>query len=162
MDITTENLLITKLVEYLNDNKAEIGLPVDVFINEHDETGEAMWVQPNSGERKTQQYVGGSYRGFFPFTVCYQFTNTNTEDGRRAVLDLPFYRLAAYFEAQGDRIQLGDATVTVEMVTHPAISYVSEDGQTIEHQATFRLGYHHKRPVTPPKESEGKGDAVPV
>jgi hypothetical protein len=152
MSVTTENLLVTMLVEYFNQNQVAMGLPVPVRNNEHEETGEALWLQPNSGERKSQAYIGGSYKGNFPFTMCYQYTNPNNQDGRRAILDLPFYRIAAYFEALNDKIKLEGDGITVEvsaeMVTHPAMSWASEDGQTIEHSATFQLEYHVRRPIT--------------
>ena len=75
MSVAVENLIITQLVEYLNENKDDIGLPCDVWNNEHTESGEALYVEPNGGERKQQVYIGGSYRGYFPFTLCYQLTN---------------------------------------------------------------------------------------
>lgn len=143
MSVTLENLIIVKLIKFLNDNRAAIGLPVDVYNNEHGATGAALWVQPNSGTRKAQAYVGGSFRGSFPFTLCHQMTSPEQGDGRRAALDLPFYALAEWLHARKNTVTL-DAEVgevTIDMQSNPSISYISEDGRTVEHGAVFILQY---------------------
>jgi hypothetical protein len=148
MSATVENLIITQLVEYMNDNKGAMGLTIDVLNNECPETGEALWIQPSGGDRKFQQYVGGSYKGSFFFELCYQMTNPELIDGRKANLDLPFLKVATYLENANDKIVLSAATVKVEMTTQPAMSYLSEDKQTVVHSASFRLEYNVKRPIT--------------
>lgn len=145
MSVALENLIITKLVEYLNEKAADV-LPCTVYNNEHPDTGEALWVQPNGGERKTQEYIGGSSRGEFPFTLCYQLTNPANINGRLAALDLPFYALAEWLESHDDPIQLDPETaIDFEMLTHPVTSFISENQQTVVHEAVFRITYRRRR-----------------
>jgi hypothetical protein len=145
MSVALENLIVTKLVRYLNDEAGDI-LPCPVYNNEHPDAGEALWIQPNGGERKTQEYVGGSFRGEFPFTLCYQLTNPANITGRLAALDLPFYQLSEWLEEKTDPIQLDPETlIDFEMVTHPATSFISDDKQTVVHEAVFRITYRRRR-----------------
>ena len=145
MSATVENLIITRLVKYLNDNRALIELPAEVYNNEHRETGTALWVQPNSGARKIKRYIGGSYEAAFPFTLCFQMTNPEFVSGRLAALDVPFFKLSEYLEARSGKVAF-DATTTVciEMTSSPSTSYKSKDGQTVEQSAVFLLEYHVK------------------
>lgn len=145
MSVAVENLLITKLIKYLNKNMNEIGLPCKVWNNEHPAKGEALWVQPNGGQREFRWYVGGSYGGRFPFTLCYQMTGAENVEGRRACLDIPAYSLGKWCD-EHKTIQLDESTtVTMEMQTHPALSYVSDDGQTVQHDAVFVIEYRGKK-----------------
>lgn len=145
MSVALENLIVTKLVEYLNDEASEV-LPCTVYNNEHPDTGEALWIQPNGGDRKVQEYIGGSSRGEFPFTLCYQMTNPENVAGRRAALDLPFYALAEWLEQQTVPIQLApEIVIDFEMLTHPVTSFISEDLQTVVHEAVFRISYRRRR-----------------
>jgi len=147
MSIALENLIVTKLINYLNTQAAAV-LPCDVCNNEHPDTGEALWIQPNGGERKTQKYIGGSSRGEFPFTLCYQTTNPQNKDGRRAAMDLPFYQLADWLEQQTTPIQLDpEIAIDFEMLTHPVTSFISEDTQTVVHEAVFRISYRRRRTI---------------
>lgn len=145
MSTALENLVVTKLVEYLNEEAAAV-LPCPVYNNEHPDTGEALWIQPNGGERKVQKYIGGSSRGEFPFALCYQLTNAQNITGRLAVLDQPFYALAEWLEQKTDPIQLDPETVIdFEMLTHPVTSFISEDQQTVVHEAVFSITYRRRR-----------------
>lgn len=59
-----EKLLVTQLVNCINENKDDIGLPCYVtFGAPQTLTGEAMWLQTLGGTREIKKYIRGKYKG---------------------------------------------------------------------------------------------------
>ena len=84
-----EKLLVTQLVNCINENKDDIGLPCYVtFGAPQTLTGEAMWLQTLGGTREIKKYIRGKYKGELSFAVYYRLSAVQM-DGIEANLIVP-------------------------------------------------------------------------
>ncbi len=148
MSVQVDNLIILKLVNYLNNNATEIGLPCTVTNNEHAATGQALWVKARKSDRIQQNYVGGSYRGSLTFELFYQYTSPEAQTGRRSIMDLPFAALSEWLEDKPDIIQLDRETaIEIKMDSNVYQGKESDDGLTLQYKAIFELSYTKNREI---------------
>lgn len=135
MSITNDRLLIVQLADWLNRNKADIPLDCPVLIDDHSDTGEALWLQPLTGTKITKQYVCGDYIGSIAFAAYFQYTNPEAI----TMLDVPLWNLGEFFENNSPQLEIGTA-YKVEMTGTPTGFYRGEDGTHVN-QAIFAMTY---------------------
>ena len=140
MSVTIDKLLIVQLVNWLNEKKEEIPLSVPVLLDDHEDTGEQLWIQPLEATKIIKQYTNGDYIGQLPFAVYYQLTNPE----KMALLDVPLWALGEYFEShnfESHKPELdGFQLINIEMNATPAPFSRTNSG-TFANQAIFKIKY---------------------
>lgn len=148
MSVQVDNLIMLKLVNYLNANGTTIGLPCIVKNNEFPATGEALWIKTRKSDRVQQNYIGGSYRGSLVFELFYQYTSPELQTGGKSIMDLPFAALSEWLEDNPGLIQLDRETaIEIKMDSNVYQIKESEDGATIQYKAIFELNYTKNREI---------------
>lgn len=135
MSVAIDKLLIVQLADWINGRAAEIPLPCPILVDDHEDEGEQLWLQPLAGTKITKRYTDGSYIGQFPFSVYYQLTKPE----KMAALDVPLWTLGEYFEEHKPTLE-DFLIMGVEMTATPAPFFRAEDG-TFINQAVFQLTY---------------------
>lgn len=139
MSLAIDKLLIVQLVNWLNEKKEEIPLSVPVLLDDHEDTGEQIWIQPLAATKIIKQYTSGNYIGQLPFAVYYQLTNPE----KMALLDVPLWALGEYFENHKPELD-GFQLIDIEMNATPA-PFSRTDSGTFANQAVFQLIYKNEK-----------------
>lgn len=148
MSVQVSNLIISKLVNYLNANKEDIGFPCSVTNNKYGQTGESLWIKTRKSDRIQQNYIGGSYRGNLVFELYYQYTFDGQQTTDISIMDLPFYALAEWLEDNPSPIQLDRETaIDIQMDSNVYQIYESDDTLTLRYKAIFELDYTKDREI---------------
>lgn len=141
---SVETLLITQLINEINDNISDIELPCGVTLGVQTVSGKAIWLQPLGGAKKIKIYIRGRYTGEFPFAIYYRLSGSEM-GGIEAQMLLPHERLAEWFDDQNGRLILDDYSIQgIEMTAQPTIYSKSEDGTTV-YQSRFNFQFTKER-----------------
>lgn len=141
---SVERLLVTQLVNLINENNDKIGLPCGITIGVQTFDGEAMWLQALGGTKLIKQYIRGRYLGEFPFVVYYRLSMPELA-GIEAKMFVPFEKLADWFDDNQNSFILDDYVIKdITMTRQPAPMVPSADG-TIIYQAHFNFKYSKER-----------------
>lgn len=135
MGVTVDKLLTVQLAEWLNRRAAEIPLPCPVLVDDHEDTGEQLWLQPLAGTTVVKRYTNGDYIGQLPFAVYYQLTGPE----KMAALDVPLWTLGEYFESHKPEMDCFQVA-GIGMTATPA-PFSRTEGGTFVNQAVFQLTY---------------------
>lgn len=135
MSVTIDKLLIVQLVNWLNEKREEIPIPVPVLLDDHEDTGEQIWIQPLEATKIIKQYTSGDYIGQLPFAVYYQLTNPE----KMAELDVPLWALGEYLENHKPDLD-GFQLIAIGMNATPA-PFSRTDSGTFTNQAIFKIEY---------------------
>lgn len=94
--MTIEKLLITQLINHINDHITDIGLPCYVTIGTPFlTTGTGLWVQVLGRAEAVQKYLRGAYSASYPFAMYYRQSATEI-NGYEASMLLPFENFEEY------------------------------------------------------------------
>jgi len=141
---SVENLLITQLINAINDNIADIGLPCGVTLGVQTVSGKAIWIQALGGMKKTKIYLRGRYSGEFPFAVYYRLSGAEM-GGIEAKMFVPHEQLAEWFDKNNWRLSLDNYIVQdIAMTAQPTIYSKGEDGTTV-YQSRFNFQFTKER-----------------
>ena len=136
-----EKLLVTQLVNCINENKDDIGLPCYVtFGAPQTLTGEAMWLQTLGGTREIKKYIRGKYNGELSFAVYYRLSAVQM-DGIEANLIVPHEQLSEWFDDIHNTPVFDGLTVEdICMTKQPSLFRKTEDGE-VTYQSIWVMTY---------------------
>lgn len=134
-----EKLIITQLINYLNDNKDNVGLPCYVAFGAPDSmTGKALWFQALGGTRVTRQYIRGKFKGELSLALYYRLSAAEM-DGIEANMLIPHETLAEWFE-ENTPIFEGCTLQKIEMTKNPTVFSKTDSGE-ITYQSIWIITY---------------------
>ena len=146
--MTIEKLLITQLINHINDNAAIIGLPCYVTIGTpFYTTGKGLWAQILGRAQAEQKYIRGSYSAVLPFALYYRLSAAEI-NGYEAVMLLPFEELEEYLT--GKTFDFNGYHVTKIYQSRGASPFQRGDDGTMIYQSTFNIEFVVTPQIDPP------------
>lgn len=136
-----EKLLVTQLVNCINDNKEDIMLPCYVTFGAPETlTGESMWLQSLGGARTVKQYLRGKYKGELSFAVYYRMSAVQM-NGIEACLIVPHEQLSEWFDDNRNIPKFDGYTIEdIRMTKQPTLFRKTEDGE-VTYQSIWVMTY---------------------
>ena len=137
--MTIEKLLITQLVNYINDHISDIGLPCYVTIGTpFYATGTGLWAQVLGRAQAAQKYLRGPYSASYPFALYYRQSATEV-NGYEASMLLPFENLDEYLT--DETFDFDGYHITKIYQSQGASPFQKGEDGTLIYQATFTIEF---------------------
>lgn len=134
-----EKLIITQLVNYINDNKNNIKLPCYVSFGAPERlTGKAMWFQALGGTKVVKKYIRGKILGELSLSLYYRLSETEM-NGIEANMLIPHELLSEWFEKQLPYFD-GCQLQSIEMTKNPSVFGKTDDGE-VTYQSIWAITY---------------------
>lgn len=140
--MVVEKLLVSQLIDYINQNKDNISLPCYVMLGLPLKTeGEALWLSVLGKAQPQQKYIRAKFSGTFPFALYYRMTAKEL-DGMEAKMMIPSENLEIFLvdkQLDFDGIYISK----IEQTKGAAIFSRSEDG-SVTYQSLWSATFNER------------------